>query len=694
MSDPTLEDEQLISQDDIDQLLDSSSMEDAEDILSADEDDLGELSQDDIDSLLNSNTEEPDEELPDLDDDDDMELISQDDIDSLMNASVDDDAPADDGAGDDADDDDFGELSQDDIDSLMTAPSEDESGVDDASADPDEEALGELSQDDIDSLMNASADDETPEVSDTDDDDFGELSQDDIDGLMNASGSDEDDATADDAEDEMEMISQDDIKNLMNPDADADEEGGSDDPVSETVSDAGEDEVAPAESPQPSFREDVPADAEAGQVEPPLEEPVEAPAQVSQGEDDDWVITDDQSVPAEECVVTQETLDGLIDGFDPTPDPEPVVLDEEPKEEAEEAVDPPSGSEEPSETGLDDPGEDTTDVVNLDEESVDDLISAEEPAAESGDDDVAMLDFDEDDEDVTQEDIDALLMETDDDEEEEEDILISQDDIDTLLMAADDEDEDVLGDLMDSESEVDLDGDFDDEDILDSDTEEEDDDEEEEDDDSGQDQVILEGGEDEPVKKKPKKKRNPLLAKGWYKSKLVIAGASALLVLGIAVPIAYFLFFKGEAPAPQGADLVVQQAVSQAPGGMPDASVAAPATVETVEITVEQPLPKISGNMVLSDFVILAPVESREISYLSADISIDYSDQRAYHEIQNNLSFYRDLIYDSIKKRLLVTKEQQEVTEADILLVIEATLNKVLPGNYIDRVSFKSFKIS
>ena len=55
MSDPIIEEESLISQDDIDKLLDSSSIEEAEEkILNSDSDEgtvdeLGELSQDDID---------------------------------------------------------------------------------------------------------------------------------------------------------------------------------------------------------------------------------------------------------------------------------------------------------------------------------------------------------------------------------------------------------------------------------------------------------------------------------------------------------------------------------------------------------------------------------------------------------------------------------------------------------------------
>ena len=82
MSDPILEEEDdLISQDDIDKLLDISS----------EDEDAGELSQDDIDSLLNG---------PLLDDDDNFEddggELSQDDIDQFMNDSKESDSDDDD----------------------------------------------------------------------------------------------------------------------------------------------------------------------------------------------------------------------------------------------------------------------------------------------------------------------------------------------------------------------------------------------------------------------------------------------------------------------------------------------------------------------------------------------------------------------------------------------------------------------
>ncbi len=94
MSDATAKDDELISQDDIDKLLGSGSIDDKaeEEFLNESEDELGELSQDDIDSLLKGNTISPDEEEED-NESEDFELISQDDIDKLMGEALDGDEP-------------------------------------------------------------------------------------------------------------------------------------------------------------------------------------------------------------------------------------------------------------------------------------------------------------------------------------------------------------------------------------------------------------------------------------------------------------------------------------------------------------------------------------------------------------------------------------------------------------------------
>ncbi len=547
MSDPSLEEESLISQDDIDALLDSSSIEEAEETLEKgkdndpDLDELGELSQDDIDTLLNGSS-------PDV---------------------------------------------------SIGEPREDASG----------DEMGELSQDDIDGLMGGN----DPVAAD---DEMGELSQDDIDGLMGGNDLTVDGDDGDDVD--MELISQNDIDQLMTPSA---EEPGSNE----------------TSEPETSETEMV---------------------------SDDFVIDEADGLDVAACLITQETLDELMRNVPvpvkPEDVPGPVVLDSDP-------------------VALDEDIE--SQPVSLDEQGGDDL-----EFGASSDELEGLLNTDINDtginlgspdgDDVTQDDIDALLQESDEDEDfmgDEEDILISQDDIDTLLMAADQEDEDLLGDLAGDDMGVNMDNNFDDEDILDSD--------EEDDAEYGGDQVVLEGGEDD-LPDEDGASGNPW--KNWIKSKLVIATASAILVLGISVPIVYFLFFS-QAPVRIPEKISVPMVMEEPGRNIEVASV-------DINVNAVTDLKK-SGNIILTDFVVLASDLSKDMAYVTADISIDYSDQRAYHEINDNLSFYRDLIYESIQKNLLGEK-RNEVTEADLIWGIETSLKKVLPLDYIEKVSFKSFKAS
>jgi pilus assembly protein FimV len=166
---------------------------------------------------------------------------------------------------------------------------------------------------------------------------------------------------------------------------------------------------------------------------------------------------------------------------------------------------------------------------------------------------------------------------------------------------------------------------------------------------------------------------------------LVLAAASVVLVLMISVPSVYFIFFSEKPaplPGPESVPLVAQESGRQ---------------IEVASVTIDdQPdlmTTRQSGNIVLADFVILASHLSKEMTYVYADISIDYSDQRAYHEISNNLSFYRDLIYEAIQANL-VSERQNEVTQTDLLWGVENSLKKVLPPHYIEKISFKTFRTS
>ena len=533
------------------------------------------------------------------------DLISQDDIDKLMEI-----APG---------DDDVGELSQDDIDNLLNEP-----GPDAETLDPGEDNSGELSQDDIDRMMAGNAiDDDTPE------DGGGELSQDDIDQFMNDSQSfDFGDNDNDDEEDEDdELISLEDIQGVMNGDTQGNDASDFEpEPFPEVKYELNQDDVTRQKEEDPTVY-DAPVTQASAQEKDPYDEPID----------------ESQATDVADCMITQETMDALIEAGLPAPDV-PAGDDGHP-----EAVDGEGG-----------------------EGNLPDRIDLMSETYDGGADGATQ----ENEDDVTQEDIDALLQQSDERDElldEDEDILISQDDINTLLMAADQEDEDVLGDINGEDDTSDLEDHLNDAfDDLESD--------------SGQ--VVLEGIENAEVS--DKKNSPPTESseksgkiKALLKSKVILAAASALLFMGISVPLSYFLFFSNE-PVP----LQERQTVS-----LTEIDLIQDGQDNVFEDMPVLPPSRKPGTILLTDFIILASDQSRTMTYVYADVSIDYSDQRAYDEINNNLAFYRDLIYEAIQSRL-VSENNNEVTEADLLWSVEASLKKVLPPQYIDKISFKSFKVT
>ncbi|WP_286818383.1 hypothetical protein [Desulfobacter sp. UBA2225] len=475
-----------------------------------------------------------------------------------------------------------------------------------------------ISQDDIDKLLDISSEDE----------DAGELSQDDIDSLLNGPLLDDDDNFEDDGGE----LSQDDIDQFMNDskesDSDDDDELISLEDIQGAIS--GDTQANDASESEPEDLEwesnendvaekttesvivnDTPATEALGQEKDPFDEPID----------------ESQAAEVTDCMITQEAMDALIEAGLPAQD----LPEADPRDDRED---------------------------NLPDRI--DLMSA--------------IDGRGADDDVTQEDIDALLQQSYEQEgllDGDEDILISQDDINTLLMAADQEDEDLLGDIGGEDDAPDMQDQLDDAfDNLESDS----------------DQVVLEGiegaeisGENRPVPAGPSKKGGRI--KAFLKSKVMLAAASVLLFMGISVPLSYFLFFSSTPvplPEKQTASLTEIDLIRDGQANFP-AKIPAPAHSRS------------PGTILLTDFIILASDQSRTMTYVYADVSIDYSDQRAYDEINSNLAFYRDLIYGAIQTRL-VSEKNNDVTEADLLSGVEGSLKKVLPPQYIEKISFKSFK--
>lgn len=573
MADFGTDEDSLISQEDIDKLLNASSFDEAEESLGAsdDNDDGGEFSQDDIDSLLDgiSTGSEPAQEISG---DDDFELVSQEDIDKLLGGvslNVDEPAPEDDG----------GEFSQDDIDSLLNGISRDTGAPDErVQLETGEDEL--ISQDDIDSLLDgiskgpdeASGDASPPPAGDDD----ALVSQDDIDRILGSVQA----GSVDDSDDDeaMEPISLGDISRVIQ-----DTDTGAQQP-GDALGDSGS-----------------PADP-AGIGIPPVS--ATKPVIPSVPAREEIIISESQGMDIQDCLITQETIDSLI--------------------------------REDENSGIE---------VELEPEP--------EPAQQVNLEDAIDTDGWEDEgKDISQEDIDSLLNTPDDDlaeDTEEYESLISQDDIEELLKVSAEEDVDLL------EDDFDIVGDDHQVVLEDADTLPEEDA-------SGQDVVDTES-----------------LKKKWYRSRLVLAGITLVILLGAGIPSGYYFLFREE-PAP---DVQQQAAITET---------SPPAAFDSVAINLEPRIPdRAPGTMAMDKFMILVPSRKDGLNYVSADISIDYSDGKALNLISRNLPRYRDIVFDAIGTSLS-SEKGEKITEKELLVIIREALNKALPEPFIDKVAFTAFK--
>lgn len=473
--------------------------------------------------------------------------------------------------------------------------------------------------------------------SDSDDDIL--ISQADIDKLLNASSFDGEeslfDAEEDVSEDEMGALSQDDIDNLLNAPSEAFDSSG-DDGVSDLDDDDDDLELVSQEDID-RLMNAATADGAVGLAPVEDEETMaEALVEVNPGMageislDGESVIDESQAVPIAENLITQETIDRLMaDGAEPA-----------------------------SESGPDLASEPESDLeIEPLPEPEPELDPAPEPLP--GDDAIAQADIDE------------LLKDDLPEEGSDENDLISQDDIDELLRNSEEEDEDIIGDF-DTPPTGNLDPDIDADQDIDPDGElslEED------------HQVVLEELKEAVTPTVEVPPDNPVPALRWYRSKKFMVACLAVCLVMAALPMAYFRFFGEKEPK-----------VFPVPRQVADS----PKTVvpEVVRVQVEPPreneaLPG-PGNIVLENFVVLVPAGKVGFVYVTAGVSIDYSDARAAIEINSHLALYRDIIFEAMG-RALASEKIDKITEVDLLARIKEALNRSLPGRYVEQVQFKAF---
>lgn len=301
-------------------------------------------------------------------------------------------------------------------------------------------------------------------------------------------------------------------------------------------------------------------------------------------------------------------------------------------------------------------------------------------------------DFPEEESLISQDDIDSLLAGTDSDSPSasddlsellgdssdsagEEESLITQDDIDSLLneAVADEAFAGEAGDGLGNGS-ADLVSQEDIDRLLKGDMEEGEVPAEEIPQSPDAEPVILENADDEDLPAGEKKSGN---GKKWYKSLKVLIAASVVLLLSVSGTL-FFLFRGGEEP---------------------DFEAVVPAEQVETEIAEAPVLDEPAFNFArgekmtstLTGFIVPAPLKMKGVSFIAADISIEFIDVSS-DPLKGYEPFFRNIIYDVLRKAL-VLNDKSLIVEADLKRMIEKAVNDALTEGAVEKVDFIMFKI-
>ena len=213
------------------------------------------------------------------------------------------------------------------------------------------------------------------------------------------------------------------------------------------------------------------------------------------------------------------------------------------------------------------------------------------------------------------------------------------------------------------------------------------------------DTIVLEASEaggEKAAEKEGAENREETAGGKWFRSRVFVLAASIVIVAGISITAGLFFLLSEDGPKPP-ADPSRERVVRKV---TPEEE----SSVDTVEIDLEKSEKKsreeaapatepaaIRETVMMSDFVVLAPDAIEGLAYIRADLSIDYSGEQAYNNTRSNMSYFRDVVYTSIKGAF-ESGQGDSVTQSELLTVVEKALKRELPSSQIRKITFRAFE--
>lgn len=161
--------------------------------------------------------------------------------------------------------------------------------------------------------------------------------------------------------------------------------------------------------------------------------------------------------------------------------------------------------------------------------------------------------------------------------------------------------------------------------------------------------------------------------RSWYKSKILWISACALLFLAVAVLTFYFYYRPADNDIPK--PVVLSFPVGPSSGNPASSAAAQALTIVT-----------------LDGFFVPAQPDREDITYLTADISIELAQDAASAHIKKYEPFFRKIVYDALGG-VIRAEEESKFDQLSVKKAIRKALNDVLPERPVKRVDFKTFSI-
>ena len=194
------------------------------------------------------------------------------------------------------------------------------------------------------------------------------------------------------------------------------------------------------------------------------------------------------------------------------------------------------------------------------------------------------------------------------------------------------------------------------------------------------DRVILEDVPGEADDPEPEKSR-------WGVKRLLLIASPVILF--VCFVLGYVLFSYLRKPAELNNPTV--QSFSIAPKETLKEAETAKVKIEKEAANSNQPV-SVAGDrvVVLKRFLVPAPTQRKDMTYVTADLSIELATSTATRLIKDHSAFYRNIIYD-VLKQALTSMDKSKISEISLKIAILKALNSALPERSIKDVTVDAF---